>query len=194
MFRVCGYNEEHFVITSVKYNMYICTMHPAPNVMSVNAERLNMTSFNITTSLLYTGGSDITHFSVSFWKRNRTEWSDGLSVEAHASGTGMGLDWFGIMTSDGLAEPSELRVVVVNDVGHRSSPQTVQEKLGENEYSSTYMYVYMYMYMYPCCSPVHVRSVYLFQPSSPFLLPLSSFPCSSSPPHPLPPYLFSQLH
>ena len=115
-------------ILSVIILMFIC---PAPNVTSVKVKRLNATSFNISTSLLYTGGGGVTHFSISFRRRNGTEWSEALNVQAYTSDMEQRLHWYGIVTDDGLGVPSELHVAVVNDDGHQSSPHTIQEVLGE---------------------------------------------------------------
>lgn len=111
--------------------------HVAPHVLKVDTKRLNMTSFDITTSLLYTGANDISHFSVSYRNENGTEWSNELTVEAHASRMEQGLYWFGTVTSDGLKEPSELKVKVVNDMGHVSSAHIVKEQLSEYSLSCT---------------------------------------------------------
>ena len=99
--------------------------------MKVDGKRLNMTSFNISMSLLYVGGDHITHFLVSFRERNGTEWVNEISVEAHTGSTEQGLDWYGTVTSYQLAEPSELRVVIVNDAGHKSDPHIIQEGISE---------------------------------------------------------------
>lgn len=112
--------------------MYVYVyVYAAPHVLKVDTKRLNMTSFNITTSLLYTGANDISHFSVSFRNENGTQWSNELVVEAHVSRMEPGLHWFGTVTSDGLRKPSDLKVKVVNDMGHASSAYIVEEQLGE---------------------------------------------------------------
>ena len=104
---------------------------PAPHVMKVDGKRLNMTSFNISTSLYYIGGDHITHFLISFRERNGTEWVNEIRVDAHAGGMEQGLDWYGTVTSHQLAEPSQFRVVIVNDVGHNSDPHIIKESISE---------------------------------------------------------------
>ena len=50
-------------------------LHTAPYVSAFESRRLNETHFNITISLLYTGGGDIITFSVYFREHNSIEWS-----------------------------------------------------------------------------------------------------------------------
>ena len=60
---------------------YICINHSqfvvsvAPYVSLFEARRLNETHFNISISLLYTGGGDTTTFSVYFREQDSIEWS-----------------------------------------------------------------------------------------------------------------------
>ena len=93
-----------------------------------------MTSFNITMTLLYTGADDVTHLTVRVRHDNDTEWDTitPLTVEPHVASMKQGLKLYGIVTSNSLRSPSELQVEVVNDAGHRSSPLTIHEVLGES--------------------------------------------------------------
>ena len=110
----------------------IFTPPTAPRVTSVTSRRINMTSFNISVFLAYTGGDTITHFSVKYRQRNTSQWSDRVTVEARDGGkVEQGLLWYGVVSSPGLGKPSELSVVVVNDAEESSSSLTQQEALGQ---------------------------------------------------------------
>ena len=102
--------------------------------MKVEGKRLNRTSFNISTSLLYVGGDYITHFLVSFTERNGTEWVNEIIVEAHTGSMEQGLDWYGIVTSYQLTKLSKLQVVIVNNAGYKSAPHIIEEPVGIGEW------------------------------------------------------------
>ena len=111
----------------------IFTAPTAPRVMSMSSRRLNMTSFNISVVLAYTGGDFISHFAVKYRQRNASQWSTGLTVESRDGGRmEQGLLWYGIVTDPGLGKPSELLVVVVNDAQESSSSFVLKETLGES--------------------------------------------------------------
>ena len=119
---------------------------------SVRVTRLNMTSFNISVSLLYTGGGEISHFMVSFRKWNGTKWGDEVLVSVNQSCADQQLSWHGIVTSKKLGEPSEFQVVVVNDEQNSSRAVVIQETLGESDYCyyNTCICTYIRMYVHTC--------------------------------------------
>lgn len=96
------------------------------------SRRLNMTSFNITMTLAYSGSDTISHFDVQFRERNSSNWSSYYRVEAINGGRMEdGFLWYGIVTHKSLAKPSELSVEVINDANLRSSSHSQEELLGE---------------------------------------------------------------
>ena len=116
----------------------IFTILAAPHVRSMRMRRLNMTSFNISTSLEYTGGYSISHFVVQYRHKNDTAWRQRINVDAYSTDdTEQRLKWYGIVTHIGLGEPVELLVSVVNDAGHSTGehsdqgPQRLVETLGQ---------------------------------------------------------------
>ncbi|CAI8007678.1 Neogenin, partial [Geodia barretti] len=109
-----------------------------PKVTSVVSHRLNMTSFNISVTMDYTGGETISHFDVKFRPRNSSQWSNGQKVKVQDGGRmEMGLLWYGIVTNYSLGKPSELSVEVVNDANERSSSLTKAEVLAPLSAPST---------------------------------------------------------
>ena len=115
---------------------HACTSHndifTAPEITDVTVTRLNTTSFRITATLNYTGGGDISHFTISLWKTgSRTSISIG-NVSATPS-PGSSLTWNGVVTHSEfiVIEPLEFLVAAVNEVGFVSSDFEVQEMLSK---------------------------------------------------------------
>ncbi len=95
-------------------------------------ERASPTVFNITASLAYTGGGDITQFIVDFRSgENPTAgWRSLGAVQALA--TGRPLEWRVLTSHHNLTEECvELRVAVVNTRGYISEQVMQQEPYGE---------------------------------------------------------------
>ena len=95
-----------------------------------------MTSFNISATLSYTGGGDITHFIVSFRdsKEVESEWIEHGAVSSDPS-PHTELVWNGVMVNARLAELAmvEFNVTVHNEMNFGTLFSGVQQILRESE-------------------------------------------------------------
>ena len=84
-------------------------------MLSFESRRLNETHFNISVSLLYTGGGDTTTFSVYFRELNSVEWSEEpiMTVELDSV---LALEYHGIISGEAIRGkgPLEFELRVVN--------------------------------------------------------------------------------
>ena len=109
---------------------------------SVEVIRVDKSSFQLTVALEYTGGGDITHFTVSFRSIGTTEWIPLGDVEAAKSGPQSNLEWNGIATigiSNAESGQVEFQVSVQNEAMFRSETVTAVEKL--SKLCQHYMYL-----------------------------------------------------
>ena len=85
------------------------------------SRRLNETHFNISLSLLYTGGGDKVTFSVYFRELNSVEWSAEpiMTVELDA---GLDLEYHGTISGDVIRGkgPLEFELRVENGLGYKN--------------------------------------------------------------------------
>ena len=102
-----------------------------PLVSSVDIVRVNQTAFQLTVNVDYTGGGDITHFTVSFRKSGSTDDFNHLG-DIPASPQSM-LVWNGVITNAEFAslEVLEFDVTVNNERSFSSTTSSpVQEATG----------------------------------------------------------------
>ena len=91
---------------------------------------MDESSFQLTVVLEYTGGGDITHFTVSFRSVGTTEWIPLGEVEATRSRPESNLEWNGVLTNEEFSSGQiEFEVVVVNARG-RTTTLNTEEPLG----------------------------------------------------------------
>ena len=90
----------------------------APSITSLDVTRLNMTTFNLSVSLAYTGGGDITHFRVSFRDTRTTPWTPPENIPVTSS-PDSSLVWTGVMRRDEFDTSTSLtfQVLAVNMEG-----------------------------------------------------------------------------
>ena len=81
-------------------------------------------------SLAYTGGGNISHFTVSFRRIGTTDWIRIEGTEAIQSE--LFLQWKAVVTHEGLLTPGiELQVLAVNSRGYSSEPSSQPEPIGK---------------------------------------------------------------
>ena len=95
--------------------------------------RINKTAYLISTELLYTGGGDITHFTVSFRISNHVEWSTATTILAEVVPKSSNLNWTGVIASSEFAVYSmlEFRVQTTNEGGRATPVIAVNELQGD---------------------------------------------------------------
>ncbi len=112
-----------------------CLPATAPSSPHLAVERAGSTVFNITVSFAYTGGGDITQFTVEFRsKENPTAGWRSLGAGALvAEPTGNVLEWRVIAMHEYLSEQAlEFRIAAVNMRGYVSEPSLQLEPYGES--------------------------------------------------------------
>lgn len=104
---------------TIDQHVQIYFLSAAPYVTLFEARRLNETHFNISISLLYTGGGDITTFSVYFREWYSLQWSSQpimvLSLDSE-----MALEYHGVISGDETLRgkgPLEFELRVKNGEG-----------------------------------------------------------------------------
>ena len=95
---------------------------PEPSISSVEVTRLNMTTFNLSVSLAYTGGGAIIHFRVSFQNTGTPSWHPLEDIPATPS-PNSSLVWNGVMSRDEFAAyyQVEFLLSVINQHGFESN-------------------------------------------------------------------------
>ena len=106
---------------------------PEPSITSLEVTRLNMTTFNLSVSLAYTGGGAITHFRVSFRDTGTTPWSPLEDLPATPS-PNSNLVWNGIVSSNEFATYSQVEFMlnVINQRGFVSNSMQIEVELGKS--------------------------------------------------------------
>ena len=117
----------------------ILRLSPAPYISHFESRRLNETHFNLSLSLLYTGGGDITQISVSFREASSRypvsrEWVpiSGLNLILVST-----LEWNGVILGEEFRGkgPLEFEVTVENEVGFMNTSGPVDELSGTPSHS-----------------------------------------------------------
>ena len=80
---------------------------PEPSISSVEVTKLNMTTFNLSMSLAYTGGGAITHFRVLFLNNGSTLWNFPGEIPASPS-PNFNLVWNEVVSRDEFAAYSHV--------------------------------------------------------------------------------------
>ena len=105
---------------------------PAPSISSVEVTRLNMTTFNLSASLAYTGGGVITHFRVSFQNTGTTPWTPPENIPVIPS-PNSNLVWSGVLNrNEFAASPVEFMLSVTNQHGFESNSIQTEEESGKS--------------------------------------------------------------
>ena len=107
-----------FQVTSVCKYSFLLSFITAPSITSLEVTRLNRTTFNLSVSLAYTGGGDITHFRVSFRDTRTTPWTPPENIPVTSS-PDSSLVWSGVMQRDEFDTSMSLtfQVLAVNMEG-----------------------------------------------------------------------------
>ena len=101
---------------------------PEPSISSVEATRLNTTTFNLSVSLAYTGGGAITRFRVSFRETGTTPWSLLQATPSPHSN----LLWSAVVSNNEFAYSQvEFMLNITNQHGFVSNSKQTQEELGK---------------------------------------------------------------
>ena len=100
------------------YNVYVPPT--APYVTNFESRRLNETHFNISISLLYTGGGDTTTFYVYFRELNHIEWSpEPIMIVVLDSASTLEFQFHGTISAEEIRGkgPLEFELRVENGLG-----------------------------------------------------------------------------
>ena len=120
------------VYITVLLTLHILHSDPGPSISSVEVTRLNMTTFNLSVSLAYTGGGAITHFRVSFRNTGTTSWDSLEDIPATPS-PDSSLVWNGVVSRDEFAAYSQVEFLlsVINQHGFKSNTSHTEIDLGK---------------------------------------------------------------
>ena len=126
-----GHNNYRFDICHL---FQTCTNYPIsePNISSFEVTRLNITTFNLSVSLAYTGGGAITHFRVSFWNTETTSWHplEEIPVTLHPDSS---LVWNGVVSRDEFSAHYQMEFLlsITNQYGFESNISKAEIDLGK---------------------------------------------------------------
>ena len=142
-----------------KYITVLLTLHilhsdPGPSISSVEVTRLNMTTFNLSVSLAYTGGGAITHFRISFRNTGTTSWHPLGDYPATPS-PDSSLVWNWVMSRNEFdtSIPLTFNVLAVNSYGLVSTEAQVNSPSGMLWSAKTWLNVFTIIFQPPFSLP-----------------------------------------